>query len=105
MRGIDDAVLAERRRCAGVVAGMQNQRHAYRVITGDMQAQLPKKHWVLDIIDAHIQRGLGHEAALVNAFTEWFQSEEGGCDFWSECSAPEALAAVAVEYFSRLRRG
>ncbi len=102
MRGIDDVTLVERRRCAAAVADMQNQRHAYRVITGDLQAQLPKKHWASDVIDAHIQRGLKHEAALVNAFTEWFQS--AGCDFWSECSAPEALAAIAIEYFSRLRK-
>ena len=102
MKGIDDTTLAERRRCAAAVADMQNQRQAYRVITGDMQAQLPKKHWVLDVIDAHIQRGLSHEAALTNVFTEWFQVS--GCDFWSECNAPEELAAVAIEYFSRLRK-
>jgi hypothetical protein len=102
MIGIDDATLAERRRCAEAVAGMQNQRHAYRVVTGDPKAQLPpRKHWALDIIDAHIARGLSHEAALTNAFTEWFQ--QSGCDFWSECGAPKALATVAVEWFARLR--
>lgn len=102
MRGISDDVLAERRRCADAVATMQNQRQAYRVITGDLRAELPDKHWALDVIDAHIQRGLTHEAALANAFTEWF--ETAGCDFWSECGAPEELAAVAVKYFSGLRK-
>ncbi len=101
MIGIDDATLAERRRCAEAVAGMQNQRHAYRVVTGDVKAQLPRKHWAIDIIDAHIQRGLSQEAALTNAFTEWFRA--AGCDFWSECNAPEELARIAVDYFARLR--
>lgn len=103
MRGIDDATLVERRRCAEAVAGMQNQRYAYRVIVGNVRAQLPKneKHWAADIIDAHIQRGLATEAALTNSFTEWFRSSS--CDFWSECDAPEELAKVAVEYLARLR--
>lgn len=30
-----------------------------------------------------------------DAFHTWFMS--GGCDFWSECDAPEALATIAVE--------
>lgn len=102
MIGIDDLTLAERRRCAAAVADMQNQRHALRVITQNPKAELPKKHWAIDIIDTYIQQGLTHEAALTNAFTEWFK--QGGCDFWSECNAPEELAKVAIEYFSRLRK-
>lgn len=103
MIGIDNITLAERRRCADAVANMQNQRHSYRVITGDIKAQLPKKHWALDIIDAHIQRGIIQEAALVNAFTKWFRSDSSSCDFWSESNAPGELARIAIEYFSRLR--
>lgn len=102
--GIDDAVLEERRRCAAAVANMSNQRHALRVITGDPLAQIPPRYWAMDIIDDHIRSGLTHEAALVNAFTDWFRSEESSCDFWSECDAPERLAAIAVDYFARLRR-
>ena len=29
------------------------------------------------------------------AFLEWF--EDSGVDFWSECNAPESLAAIASE--------
>jgi hypothetical protein len=32
---------------------------------------------------------------LYSAFHDWFM--ESGCDFWNECSAPEELAAIAVE--------
>lgn len=32
-----------------------------------------------------------------NAFHAWFMSEDNGCDFWSECDAPEALAIIATE--------
>lgn len=35
------------------------------------------------------------------AFHAWFMSEDNGCDFWSECDAPEALATVAVELADR----
>lgn len=101
MIGIDDATLAERRRCAEAVASMQNQRHAYRVVTGDPKAELPKKHWAVDVIDAHIQRGITNEAALTNAFTEWLQQN---AEVWPFPDAPERLAAIAVEWFARLRR-
>jgi hypothetical protein len=104
MIGIDNATLSERRRCAAAVADMQNQRHALRVITGNPKAEIPKKHWAIDVIDQYIQQGIAHEAALTNAFTDWFRSKEATCDFWSECGAPEKLATIAIEYFSRLRK-
>lgn len=30
-----------------------------------------------------------------DAFHAWFM--QSGCDFWSECDAPESLATIAVE--------
>jgi hypothetical protein len=53
---IADAILAavagETERCAEIVLGMRNQRHAYRRIVGDPKARLPKyHHWALPFID------------------------------------------------------
>lgn len=35
------------------------------------------------------------------AFHDWFKND-GGCDFWSECDAPEALATIAVELHDKI---
>ena len=35
------------------------------------------------------------------AFHDWFKND-GGCDFWSECDAPEALATIAVELHDKM---
>ena len=40
------------------------------------------------------------EQTFYKSFSDWFM--QGGCDFWSECGAPEALAKIAVEV-ARLR--
>jgi hypothetical protein len=46
------AVAEERARCAEIVLGMRNQRHAYRRIVGDPKARLPEyHHWALPFID------------------------------------------------------
>jgi hypothetical protein len=46
------AVAEERERCAEIVLGMRNQRHAYRRIVGDPKARLPEyHHWALPFID------------------------------------------------------
>jgi hypothetical protein len=53
---------------------------------------------VTDYPEALVERVESKEAThrrFYDAFHAWFM--QSGCDFWSECDAPEELATLAVE--------